>query len=110
MPAKSARVGSKSIDPAICGMRFPLRTWRGQREVDFFLGLIVMQHLELLIFKAIPVLIWHLHRRMRRIERHVAEERSLAILLDEAERVVGEIVGGEAIAADHLVVVSQRRA
>jgi len=42
---------------------------------------------------------------VRRVEGHVAEEGALAVLLDELDRVVGEIVGGVAIAADERVVV-----
>ena len=37
----------------------------------------------------------HLHRRVRRVERQVAEERLLAMLLDETNCFVGEVVGDD---------------
>jgi hypothetical protein len=48
-------------------------------------------------------------RRVRRIEWKVAEERSILVLLDELQRVIGEIVGDEPFASNRLPVMIERR-
>ena len=52
----------------------------------------------------------HLHRRVRRVEGQVAEERARRWFCSmNVQRVVGEVVGDEALAAHELAVVLQRR-
>ena len=51
----------------------------------------------------------HLHRRVRRVERQVAEKGPPPVFLDERHRVVGQVVGDEAFAPDQLAVVVKRR-
>src|SRR5262249_48663510 len=52
----------------------------------------------------------HLHGRMGRVERHVAEEGAVAVLLYERQGMAGQVVGEVTLAADFFAVVLQRRA
>ena len=50
------------------------------------------------------------HRGMRRVVGQVAEERIVAIVFDEFQRVVGEVVDHEAVAPNLAAIVIERRA
>ena len=66
-----------------------------------------MAHRQFLGLEALPIFVWHLHRRVRRVVRQVGEERLVAILLHEVHRLVGEVVDYVALSPNQLAVVVQ---
>ena len=81
---------------------------QGGAGLGHVLGLgIAVPHRQFLRLEALPVLVGHLHGRMRRVVRQVGEERSVAILLHERHSLVGEVVDYEPLSAYQFAVVIQ---